>query len=60
MGGYKALVQKTTGSNDRVDYEVQLPLNSSLITFKAPGYSQDQVIKMASTIPVADIAKMVQ
>jgi hypothetical protein len=60
MGGYKALVQKTTGSNDRADYEVQLPLNSSLITFKAPGYTQDQVIKMANTIPVTDIAKILQ
>jgi hypothetical protein len=60
MGGYKALVQKTTGTNDRADYEVQLPLNSSLITFKAPGYTQDQVIKMANTIPVTDIAKILQ
>jgi hypothetical protein len=60
IGGYKALVQKATGTNDHVNYEVQLPLNSSLITFKAPGYAQDQVLKMANTIPVADIARMLQ
>jgi hypothetical protein len=60
VNGYKALVEKVSGSNDRADYQVQLPLNSSLITIKAPGYSQDDVIKMANTLPVADIAKMLQ
>jgi hypothetical protein len=39
---------------------LQLPLSNTLITLKAPGYSQDQVIKMAGTLPIADIAKMVQ
>lgn len=58
--GYKALVQKSTGDNDRTDYELQLPLNNSLITLRAPGYTQDQVVKMASTLPIAQIAKMVQ
>lgn len=60
INGYKALVEKVTGSNDRTDYEIQLPLNSTLITLKAPGYSQDDVIKMANTLPVSDIAKMLQ
>jgi hypothetical protein len=60
INGYKTLIQKTTGSYDRTDYELQLPLNSSLITLKAPGYSQDDVIKMANTLPIADIAKMLQ
>jgi hypothetical protein len=60
ISGYKALVEKVGGSNDRTDYQVQLPLNSTLITLKAPGYSQDDVIKMANTLPVADIAKMLQ
>jgi hypothetical protein len=58
--GYKALVQKVSGDNGTSDYELQLPLSNTLITLKAPGYSQDQVIKMAGTLPVADIAKMVQ
>jgi hypothetical protein len=61
INGYKALVQKNSGSGDGgEDYEIQLPLNSTLITFKAPGYSMDQVVKMANTIPVSDIAKMIQ
>jgi hypothetical protein len=58
--GYKALVQKVSGAGETSDYELQLPLNNTLITLKAPGYSQDQVIKMAGTLPVAAVAKMVQ
>jgi hypothetical protein len=60
VNGYKALVQKTTDADNRTDYELQLPLNNSLITLKAPGYTQEQVIKMANALPVADIAKMLQ
>jgi hypothetical protein len=60
INGYKALVEKVTGANDQVNYEVQLPLNSTLITLKAPGFSKDDVIKMANTLPIADIAKMLQ
>ena len=60
ISGYKALVEKVSGSYDRTDYQIQLPLTSSLITFKAPGASQDDLIKMANTLPVSDIAKMLQ
>jgi hypothetical protein len=60
INGYKALVQKVSGSNNRSDYELQLPLNNSLITLKAPGYSQEKVIALANTIPVAAIAKRLQ
>src|SRR5205823_2547157 len=60
INGYRALLQKVSGDNGATDYELQLPLSSTLITLKAPGHTQDQVIAMANTIPVADIAKMVQ
>jgi len=60
INGYKALLEKVSGTNERTDYQVQLPLNSTLITFKAPGVSQEDMIKMANTLPVADIAKMLQ
>lgn len=60
IDGYKALVQKVSSANDKTEYELQLPLNGSLITLKAPGYTQEQVVKMANTIPVSQIAKMIQ
>lgn len=60
INGYKALLQKQNGSNGHDNYELQLPLNSSLITLKAPGYTQDQIITMANTLPITEIAKMLQ
>lgn len=60
VNGYKALITKTSGYEVEKNYELQLPLNNALVTLKAPGRSQDDIIKMANTIPVADIAKMIQ
>src|SRR5687767_8681118 len=54
INGYKALVQKVEGETEGTsNYEVQLPLTNSLVTLKAPGYSQDDVVKMANALPVA-------
>jgi hypothetical protein len=53
-------VQKVSGDDAQKEYELQLPLNNSLVTLRAPGFSQDEVIKMANTLPVAEIAKMLQ
>lgn len=60
IAGYKALVQKQSGSDDKPEYEVQLPMNSTLITLKAPGYSQDKIIALANSLPIAEIAKRIQ
>jgi hypothetical protein len=60
INGYKAIVQKVSGNDEQKDFELQLPLNNSLVTLRAPGYTQDDVIKMANTLPVAEIAKMLQ
>jgi hypothetical protein len=60
INGYKALLQKVTATNGRIDYELQLPLNSTLITLKAPGYSADQLVKIANTLPIDNIAKLLQ
>lgn len=60
INGYKALLSKVSGSGEKEEYEIQLPLNNSLITLKAPGYTQEKVVAMANTIPVATIAKTIQ
>lgn len=61
IAGYKALVQKVDGETEGTsNYEVQLPLTNSLLTLKAPGYSQDDVVKMANALPVAEIVKLIQ
>lgn len=60
INGYKALIQNSAGKNGNTDFELQLPLHSTLITLKAPGYTQEQVINIGNALPVAEIAKMVQ
>jgi hypothetical protein len=60
IAGYKALLTKTSGHNDEVNYDMQLPMGSSLITLKAPGATQEQVAQMANSLPVQEIAKMLQ
>ena len=58
--GYKALLSKVSGDAEKKEFELQLPLSNSLITLKAPGRSQDDLLKMANLIPVSDIAKLIQ
>lgn len=60
INGYKALLQKSTGANDQPEYELQLPLNSTLITLKAPGLSADQLVKLANSLPIDNISKLLQ
>lgn len=60
IAGYKALVTKSQGSNNETNYDLQLPLGNSLITVKAPGATQEQVAQIAGSLPIQDIAKMLQ
>ena len=60
IAGYKGLVTKISSDATHPEYELQLPLNTSLITLKAPGYSQEQLIQMANTLPLAQIVKTLQ
>lgn len=58
--GYKALVQQLSSEVGKTGYELLMPVNNSLIAFKAYGYTQDQFLTMANTIPVAMIARKVK
>ena len=60
IAGYKAMLNKTSGSNDETNYELQLPIGNSLISVKAPGATQEQVAQIANNLPVSEIAKMLQ
>src|SRR5688572_31746461 len=60
ISGYKALVTKNENGNGGADYDLQLPLNNALITLKAPGLSQDEIITLANTLPIDEIAKILQ
>ena len=59
--GYKGILQKTVDTEtNKTDYTLQVPLNSTLLTFTVPNSTETDVIRMANTIPIQQMAKMVQ
>lgn len=61
VDGYKGMLQKSVDEETkRTDYTLQIPIGSTLLTLEAPNTSEDEVIRMANSIPVSQITKMVQ
>jgi hypothetical protein len=59
--GYKGILQKNVDTEtNKTNFTLQIPLNSTLLTLTVPDSNEGEVLKMANTVPVADIAKMVQ
>jgi hypothetical protein len=59
--GYKGILQKTVDAEtNKTDYTLQIPLNSTLLTLAVPNSTEAEVTRLANTIPVQQIAKMVQ
>jgi hypothetical protein len=59
--GYKGRLEKKPGSTeDKNDYELQIPLGSALITFTVDDCSDTEIMAMANTIPLPQIAKLIQ
>lgn len=61
VSGYKGLLQKNTDSGtNKLSYEFQLPISSNLVTLRLPNTTEEEAVKLANLIPVAQIAKLVQ
>lgn len=61
IDGYKGMLQKSVDEETKkTDYTLQIPIGSTLLTFTAPDSSEDEVIRMANTIPLSQITKLVQ
>lgn len=58
--GYKGRLEKEKRENGDLDFTVQVPLNNSLITFKTYRSAEDKVLKMIETLPLQQIAKLIQ
>ena len=59
--GYKARLEKQPGStNDKNNYELQIPLGSALFTFKVDDCTDSQILEYADTIPLQKIAKLIE
>jgi hypothetical protein len=61
VNGYKGVLHKYENTDtNTASYDVQIPFGSTLLTLKVENTTEADILKMANTIPLADIAKMVQ
>jgi hypothetical protein len=61
IDGYKGLLQKNVNSEtQKSNYELQMPFNSTLLTFRMDNVEEAEVLKLVALIPIAEIAKMLQ
>jgi hypothetical protein len=61
VSGYKGMLQKSVDTEtNKTDYTLQIPIRSSLLTFAMPNSTEADVMRLVNTIPVQEIAKMVQ
>jgi len=58
--GYKGQLTKETGSDDKTNYTIQMPVGSSLITFTGKNTTDTQIMTWANTLPLQQIAKLIQ
>jgi hypothetical protein len=59
--GYKGVLQKSVDTEtNKTNYTLQLPLKSTLITLVGNDTSEAEILKWANSIPVGEIAKLVQ
>jgi hypothetical protein len=61
IAGYKGMLQKSVDTEtNKTDYTLQIPIRSTLLTLNVPNSTEADVMRLANTIPVQEIAKLVQ
>jgi hypothetical protein len=60
VGGYKSLLQKQTADDGTVSYDLMIPFNSNLLTFKLNKTTEAEVLRLANLLPLAKIGQMSQ
>jgi hypothetical protein len=58
--GYKGQLTKEDNGNGQTNYTIQIPLNSSLVTFKTNNCTDTQITTWANTLQLQQIAKLIQ
>ncbi len=58
--GYKGRLTASDLSDGKKKYEMQIPLGSALVTFSVDDCTETQVMAMANTLPMQQIAKLIQ
>ncbi len=61
IDGYKGMLQRSVDeTTKKMDFTLQIPIGSTLLTFTVPDSNEDDVMKMANTIPMSQITKLAQ
>jgi len=60
LQGYKAKIERRDSGDGKFDYEIQVPLGSALISFSVQNSNETEIISMANSIPLSNIAKLIQ
>ncbi len=60
VDGYKSILQKETDTQGVESFTIQIPANSTLISFQCSGYSESQAIGMVNGLPIAQIVRLAQ
>ncbi len=59
--GYKSLLTKNVNTETgKTNYELQIPINNTLVTVKADDSSESEITGFANTIPLPKIAQIAQ
>ena len=59
--GYKSRLEKQgDNANGKPNYHLQIPFSNALMTITANGMTEEQVLALANSFPLQDIAKLVQ
>ena len=59
--GYKSRLEKQgDNANGKPNYQLQIPFSNALMTVTANGMTEEQVLALANSFPLQDIAKLVQ
>jgi hypothetical protein len=59
--GYKAILTKNENADTgRTGYDLQVPMNNTLLTFSVDETAEADVLRLVNTIPMAKIAQMAQ
>lgn len=58
--GYKGRLSASDIADNKKQYELQIPLGSALVTFIVREGTESEVLAMANTLPMQQIAKLIQ
>lgn len=60
VGTYRAVLIKSEDDDGALSWGVQVPFGASLLNFSVNGVTEKEVVDMANTIPLEQIARLIQ